>query len=134
MINFSTRLEKERQKKNLTQRGLALELGWSVSEVAFLELGDKKPDLETLNTLADYFNVSVDYLIGRCDKPKNANQKIKEVLAKDPALHGFWEEISKREDLQLLFKQTRDLSPKSIYRVIEIIKTIEEEEREQYGG
>ncbi len=47
---------------------------------------------------------------------------------------NFWDEISRREDLQLLFKQTRDLSPESIYRVIEIIKTIEEEEREQYGG
>ncbi|WP_018247666.1 helix-turn-helix domain-containing protein [Orenia marismortui] len=134
MNTFRNRLEEERKKKGLTQRGLAVELNIPVSEIAFYELGDKKPNLDTLNKLADLFGVSTDYLLGRSDQRQNINQQIKDVLSKDPVLHEFWEEISRREDLQLLFKQTRDLEPDSIYRVIEIIKTIEDEERMKYGG
>ncbi len=134
MKTFAKRLEKERNKKGLTQRGLALELNIAVSDIAFYELGDKEPDLNLLNKLADFFNISVDYLLGRSEYRQNTNQQIKEVLSKDPVLTQFWEEISRREDLQLLFKQTRNLNEESIHRVIEIIKTIEDEEREVYGG
>ncbi|OCL28107.1 hypothetical protein U472_02635 [Orenia metallireducens] len=134
MATFRKRLEDERKKRGLTQRGLALELKIPVSEVVFYELGDKKPDIDTLNKLADLFSVSVDYLLCRTNQRQDANLHVKEVLSKDPVLHEFWEEISRREDLQLLFKQTENLNEKSIYRVIEIIKTIEDEERIAYGG
>jgi transcriptional regulator with XRE-family HTH domain len=134
MATFSQRLEDERKKRGLTQRGLALELKVPVSEVVFYELGDKKPDVDTLNKLADLFNVSIDYLLCRSNQRQDPNLHVKEVLSKDPVLHEFWEEISRREDLQLLFKQTRNLDEESIYKVIEIIKTIEDEERIRYGG
>jgi len=134
MATFSQRLEDERKKRGLTQRGLALELKIPVSEVVFYELGDKKPDIDILNKLADLFNVSIDYLLCRSNQRQDPNLHIKEVLSKDPVLHEFWEEISRREDLQLLFKQTRNLDKESIYRVIEIIKTIEDEERIRYGA
>ena len=134
MLFFAERLKQEREKENLTQEKLAQDLNLTTTTINNYEQGTTKPDIETLNQLANYFNISVDYLLGRTDQTNNIDSEVKEVLSKDPALLTFWQEISRREDLQLLFKQTRNLSPEAIYRVIEIIKTIEEEEQHTYGG
>ncbi|SHH09095.1 helix-turn-helix domain-containing protein [Desulfosporosinus lacus] len=68
------------------------------------------------------------------DTPLNYNdptEKIKAAITSDPELAEFWEEISQREDLQLMFKQARDLTPQSIKKVIRIIKAIEDEEADE---
>lgn len=46
----------------------------------------------------------------------------------DPDLLAFWEEMKERENLQLLFKQARNLNDKDIKQIIRIIKAIEDEE------
>lgn len=65
MINFSTRLKELRNEKMISQLKLAKDLRIDPSTVAKYETGDRQPDLEMLCTLADYFEVSVDYLLGR---------------------------------------------------------------------
>jgi transcriptional regulator with XRE-family HTH domain len=59
------RLKKLRETKGLNQQGLAMKLGLSQSTISFYETGERKPDLEALIQLADFFGVSIDYLIGR---------------------------------------------------------------------
>ena len=49
-------------------------------------------------------------------------------MESDPALLVFWQELSPRPDLQLLFKQTKSMTPETIRKVMRIIKAIEEEE------
>ncbi|MBE3593404.1 MAG: XRE family transcriptional regulator, partial [Thermoanaerobacter sp.] len=49
-------------------------------------------------------------------------------VSDDPELFEFWNTLKKREDLKLLFKQTKKLSPKDIKQIIRIIKAIEDEE------
>ena len=63
-------LKKCRNNINKTQREVADEL--DISEVSYqnYELGRREPKVETLNKLADYFDVSVDYLMGRSENPK----------------------------------------------------------------
>lgn len=59
------RLKELRESRSLSQRELGDELGLSKSSIGNYEKGYRQPDMETLILLADYFDVTVDYLIGR---------------------------------------------------------------------
>lgn len=56
-------------KDNMSQRELAKDLNIAPSTIAMYETGQRDPDTATLKILADYFNVSTDYLLGRTDDP-----------------------------------------------------------------
>ncbi len=67
MAVFSERLRGLREQKGFSQRELANELGVSNSSIGMYESGKRKPDPEMLEAIADYFNVDIDYLVGRSD-------------------------------------------------------------------
>jgi transcriptional regulator with XRE-family HTH domain len=67
---FSQRLKKLRNERQLFQKDLADFLGITTSAYGFYEQGKRQPDQDTLNKLADYFNVSTDYLLGRSNTPR----------------------------------------------------------------
>jgi transcriptional regulator with XRE-family HTH domain len=67
---FGQRLKELRKDKELVQTDIAKILEVSVSTIGMYEQGRRTPDTETLNTLANFFDVSVDYLLGRTDKRK----------------------------------------------------------------
>jgi len=66
---FSGRLRELRIARGLTQPALAKELGLLKQRVNNWELGIALPPLEMAISLADYFDVSLDYLAGRSDDP-----------------------------------------------------------------
>ena len=66
-MNFSERLRDLRTEKRLTQDQLAGCTGLSHGCIAMLEVGKRAPTGQTLETLADFFQCSVDYLLGRTD-------------------------------------------------------------------
>jgi len=66
-MNFGKRLRQLRKEKGLTQAELAKLLSIGESTVSFYESGKRQPDYETLIRLAEVFNVSVDYLLGRTE-------------------------------------------------------------------
>lgn len=63
------RLKELRVARNMTQQRLAMELSMSQNTVSRYETGEREPGLAELIRIADYFNVSVDYLLGRTDSP-----------------------------------------------------------------
>ena len=65
---FSVRLKELRLKKGLTQKELAQKLNMQNTAISKYELNQRKPDTETLLEISKFFNVSVDYLLGRTDK------------------------------------------------------------------
>ncbi|MCL2773807.1 MAG: helix-turn-helix domain-containing protein [Oscillospiraceae bacterium] len=69
MLKFKERIKKLRSDNNLTQKQLAKILNVNEFSVQRYEYGTR-PSLDTLIALADYFNVSLDYLVGRTDKPE----------------------------------------------------------------
>lgn len=79
---FGTTLKTLRKQYNLTQSELAKKLRISASTIGMYEQNRRTPDNQTLSDLASFFNVSVDYLLGRedrhvnlpeiCDKPFSA--------------------------------------------------------------
>ncbi len=62
---FSERLLELRKEKGLSQAKLAMELDISFSVVCYWETNRSEPTAPNLVKIADYFNVSVDYLLGR---------------------------------------------------------------------
>lgn len=62
---FETRLKELRKKANITQVEFAKQFHISKGTIAMWETGKRQPDYESLIKLADYFNVSLDYLLGR---------------------------------------------------------------------
>ena len=66
-MNFSSKLKELRAEKGLTQDQLALKTDLSHGCIAMLETGKRAPTGNTLALLADFFEVSTDYLLGRSD-------------------------------------------------------------------
>ena len=67
---FHERLRQLRIEKGITQADLAAIADLSLRGYRKFELGENSPNLVVLIALADYFNVSLDYLVGRSDDPK----------------------------------------------------------------
>ncbi len=70
------RLKELREKRKISQTRLAIELNMSQNSISRYESGVREADYKTLLAIADYFNVSLDYLFGRTDNPK-INMEIK---------------------------------------------------------
>ena len=65
MAKFAKVFKSLRTQHKLTQQELATKLGVSRSAIGIYENGEREPDFETLEAIADFFNVDMDYLIGR---------------------------------------------------------------------
>lgn len=63
------RLKKLRKEGKLTQKDIATFLNISQPAYQQFESGKKKMNIETMEKLADFFNVSTDYLLGKTDFP-----------------------------------------------------------------
>ena len=63
-MEFKDRLRSLREMRNMTQPELADAVGSTKQAISQYELGKRRPDYDLLIVLADYFNVSTDYLLG----------------------------------------------------------------------
>lgn len=71
---FGKRLKELRKKNELTQSDLAKIINVSPSTIGMYERENRQPTVETLNHLANHFQVTVDYLLGRTNK-RNFNKE-----------------------------------------------------------
>ena len=69
MIKFAERLRELRKERHVTQKDMGEILGIQLRSYQCYESGDRRPDYEKLVALADYFDVTTDYLLGRSDVP-----------------------------------------------------------------
>ena len=67
MARFSDRLRQLRTARDLSQMEFSKQIGISKSSVNMYERGEREPSFETLELIADYFNVDMDYLLGKSD-------------------------------------------------------------------
>ena len=63
------RLKALRIKKGISQLKLAIDLNMNQNSISRYENGQRQADYETLIKFADYFNVSIDYLLERTENP-----------------------------------------------------------------
>lgn len=64
------RLKELRLKHGLSQQRLAIELNLNQNSISRYENESRQADYQTLIAFADYFNVSIDYLLERTDNPE----------------------------------------------------------------
>ena len=69
MESFPIRLKSLRESRRIYQREVAETLGVTTRAYQFHESGRSEPNIKTLIALADYYHVSIDYLVGRTDVP-----------------------------------------------------------------
>ena len=68
MGEFNNILKQLRLEKGLMQTKIAEDLGISKSSYSLYESGKREPNMEMLEKIADYFNVDIDFLLGRTNK------------------------------------------------------------------
>ena len=69
-VESDMRLKELRKSKGISQLKLAMDLNMNQNSVSRYENGSREADYATLILFADYFDVSIDYLLERTDKPE----------------------------------------------------------------
>lgn len=118
-MDFKKRLKELRTARGYSQVSLAEKLGVSKSIIGAYETGDRMPSREALEAIADFFNVDMDYLLGKTDISMYYLRP--EVAAKA-------QEIYEDPDLRILLDAKRDLSADDLNVVINMIKALKAKE------
>ena len=63
------RIKELRKSRHITQLKMALDLNMTQNTISRYESGELEPGIVELIRIADYFHVSIDYLVGRTDDP-----------------------------------------------------------------
>lgn len=114
---FARRLKEFRENSNLTQKELAKKLNLTQSTIAYYENGKKMPTLENAKAIAEFFNTSLDYLLGV------SNYEDRETNKKSEQVTSTANELS---------KEIGNLSPESqeeIKKLIELYKIKDMQDR-----
>ena len=109
------KLKELRNAKDLTQQYIADILQISRAAYTNIENGKRDPDTATLTKLANFFGVSVDYLLGREDSPN---------LPYDPDTVAAMEEAFDRPEMRALFSVSKNATKEDIEKTIAIIKAL----------
>ncbi len=64
------RLKQIRKSKGISQLKMAMDLNTNQNTISRYETGEREPGINELIKIADYFNVSIDYLLERTNNPK----------------------------------------------------------------
>lgn len=85
MLCFGDRLRELRTEKQLSQSEFAKQVHLTKSAVNMYERGEREPSFEVLEKIADYFNVDLDYLLGKTDC-KNKSSLTEKFIFKIPTM------------------------------------------------
>lgn len=114
------RIKALRNERNLLQKDLAEKLNLSQQTISLYESEKRQPDYQILQSIADFFNVSVDYLLGRTDNTKDLSSPIRESELKYSVQNEIIDEIQKlspesQEDLKKLIElyKMRDMQKRN---------------------
>lgn len=115
------KLKKLRSSTNLTQSQFAKKIDVARTTYAMYEQGNREPDYETLCRIADYYGVSIDFLLGRTDSMKQQ---------KDSADKTF-EQFVNSPDLQTWYKELPENDEEELRQLKEIWEIIKKKENEK---
>lgn len=115
------RLRSLREQKKLTQAEMATKIGVARTTYAMYEQNKREPDNEILQKLADYFEVSTDYLLGRVDNLEPLNK----VIVAGKEIHLTQEEFKVFEELKKHSIAFHDLASDPERKVKQLIKMYE---------
>ncbi|PKM52453.1 MAG: XRE family transcriptional regulator [Firmicutes bacterium HGW-Firmicutes-7] len=134
---FKDRIKNLRKEFGITQQDLADKLGLVRTAIANYEMGRNIPNAETLNMIADFFDVSLDYLLGRTDIRKDLyTNRTDDKLFTDAEHEDNGNSklfvAQKADEYKTLSEDIKSLSPESqeeIRKFIELYKIKEMQDR-----
>ncbi len=91
MNSIGERLRKLRERMNFSQQRMADVLGVAQPSINRYEHGQSAPSIDILVKYADYFDVSMDYIVCRCDEPQGKLYQAKPPIEDNPELAKFVE-------------------------------------------
>lgn len=118
-MDFKERLRELRKKRGYSQVALAEKIGVSKSTIGAYETGDIKPSIEVLETLADFFNVNLSYLMGEEDGS---------TYYLDPEAAEMANELFHRPEMRVLFDASKKLTKEDIEMVTALIQKMNGEQ------
>lgn len=118
------RLRQLREENDLLQKELALKLNISQQTISLYESNRREPDYEMLKRIADFFNVSTDFLLGESDI-KNPYTNDKDELT--PEEKELLKEIKSDPELSVLFHDLKDAPKKKIKQLLKTWDFINEQ-------
>ncbi|MGF6990381.1 transcriptional regulator with XRE-family HTH domain [Lachnospiraceae bacterium PM6-15] len=116
-MDLGSKISNLRKKLKMNQREFAKAIGVSNGAVAMWETNKRQPDLETLLKLANFFNVSTDYLLGKEQTPTNIITELdspseKAFSQEEQDVINYFRQLDK-EDRQWIVGQMLDLIRKN---------------------
>ena len=100
---FADNLKQLRKEKGMTQTQFASEFNIATGTIAMWETGKRTPDTDTLKKIANYFDVSIDYLL---DNEKNSSNDTEELP----------------EELIILNRNAKNTTPENRKKLLEMAK------------
>lgn len=119
MSTLGQRLRKARENKGWSQTYVCKKLGISNSTLSGYERDYREPDADMITTLANLYDVSTDYLLGKTNNPtyrKDKDEEEFQEFIKDPELKRWYKELPKSNEEEL----------RKLRKLWEIIKSEEE--------
>lgn len=97
LIVIGEKIKELRKSSKITQEQLGNAIGVSKMAVSYFEKGKKSPGRETLEKIADYFNVTTDYLLGRSEDPELNEEENKIVTEEGKNIMALIESLPEDE-------------------------------------
>lgn len=127
MGDFANVFKKLRLAQGLTQEELASKLHISRSRIGMYETGSRQPDFETLELIADFFNVDTDYLLGRSNKttylPESSGYYT------NPETAEIAQQIFENKELRVLFDAAKGATPDDLTTATTMLMALKAKER-----
>lgn len=134
---FGKRLRKLREGKGLRQEDMYNVVGYGKSAISQWETGTHVPGIKVLVKLADYFDVPLDYLVGRTDNPKlRQNDRPRSKPEAKVAEEGEFYSTDNLEGIMVLVasaegrEELKPISPELRSRIINAIKEAKRDRQE----
>lgn len=131
MGEFRNIFKELRKAAGLSQAEMAKRLGISRSTVGMYETGQREPDFETLEVIADFFNVDVDYLIGRTNKTTMLPNSVGGYYLNAETAQ-MAQELFENKEMRILFSAARDAKPEDLKTAADVLMALKR--KEGYNG
>lgn len=128
MGEFESVFKRLRTSCGLTQNDMADRLGVSKSTISMYENGNREPDFETLERIADFFNVDIDYLLGRTEKTSLLPETMGRYYVNNETAE-MAQQIFENKNLRVLFDAAKDADPEDLQTVHSMLLALKRKER-----
>ena len=129
MVKIADRIKQLRKKKGVSQSQLAEAIGVKKNTVSTWERGTRKPDFAALQLLSEYFEISLEYLLGTSDEEETRFKPSQE----DLDFYAFSEKADEIKESTELLSRLSDKSRKIVEELIASIYRTEHRDGELCG-